>query len=138
MTGEKFLKMAEEFHGHLGPFLVLGLKAGMLATETLGKNPFEMRCTVKSAPKPPRSCFIDGVQFASGCTLGKGNISTEDSNEVAASFFRNDKKIQVRVKDEILQKLGRGLPEERLEEVAREFFKKDYEALFEVEGCTTP
>jgi formylmethanofuran dehydrogenase subunit E len=35
-----------EFHGHLGPFLVLGLKAGLLANSMLGKDCFKTTAVV--------------------------------------------------------------------------------------------
>ncbi|NPV14986.1 hypothetical protein HPY86_08680 [candidate division WOR-3 bacterium] len=68
------LKRAERFHGHLGPWLVLGLRAGRCARKMLNGSPFDLRAVVECPAKPPVSCFIDGVQLGSGCTMGKSNI----------------------------------------------------------------
>jgi formylmethanofuran dehydrogenase subunit E len=68
------LEQAAQFHGHLGPWLALGLKAGLHARRALGATPFELTARVHCPARPPYSCFVDGVQVGSGCTLGKGNV----------------------------------------------------------------
>ncbi len=45
---EEFLLSAVEFHGHLGPYLVLGLRAGLHANQILGKNPMETEAFIKT------------------------------------------------------------------------------------------
>jgi len=72
MLPDKLLEGAVQFHGHLGPFLILGLRAGLLGIDYLGKDYFELKAKVKTTLHPPRSCIIDGIQFISGCTTGKG------------------------------------------------------------------
>lgn len=69
------LKEAIKFHGHLGPYLVLGLLAGELALKKLGaKKYFGLEVRVWGAQKKPRSCLVDGLQLSTGATYGKGNI----------------------------------------------------------------
>jgi len=68
------LLAAARFHGHLGPWLVLGLRAGAYARRRLGGTPFELTARVTCPKRPPHTCFIDGIQLSSGCTMGKGNI----------------------------------------------------------------
>lgn len=48
------LEEAEAFHGHLGPFLVVGLKAGQLALRELGtkKGDPGLRASGTSLPNP--------------------------------------------------------------------------------------
>jgi hypothetical protein len=58
---EKLLMRAVEFHGHLGPYLVLGLRAGLYANQVLGKDPMETEARIKTKTSPPESCFADGV-----------------------------------------------------------------------------
>ncbi len=67
-----------EFHGHLGPYVVLGYRLGLLARERL-KSPgyFDLKAVVESPLAPPPSCFIDGVQLGSGCTVGKRNLEVK-------------------------------------------------------------
>jgi len=62
-------------HGHLGPFLVAGIRMGLLAL-TLLNTPgyFGMRAESEAGTVTPLSCLNDGVQIGSGCTAGKGNL----------------------------------------------------------------
>lgn len=69
------LKDAIKFHGHLGPYLVLGLLAGELALKKLkAKKYFGLEVKVYGANIKPKSCLIDGLQLSTGATYGKGNI----------------------------------------------------------------
>ena len=88
MRQPRLLKDAAKFHGHLGPWLTLGLRAGRRAVNVLGPNPFRLKSVVHCPARTPYTCFIDGVQFASGCTLGKGNIRHIRSARVWAEFDR--------------------------------------------------
>ncbi len=77
---------AARFHGHLGPWLVLGLRAGGRCRRLLGTDPFRLRATVHAPRRTPYTCLIDGIQFSSGCTLGKGNIRCLPSSRVWVEF----------------------------------------------------
>ena len=58
------LKEAEKFHGHLGPWLILGVRAGEFALKKLRcKKFFDIEVKVRGASEKPRSCLIDGLQF---------------------------------------------------------------------------
>jgi formylmethanofuran dehydrogenase subunit E len=78
--------MAAAFHGHLGPWLVLGLRAGLYARRHLLDDPFRLEAVVRCPGRRPFTCFIDGVQCGSGCTLGKGNIRHVPSRSVGVTF----------------------------------------------------
>jgi formylmethanofuran dehydrogenase subunit E len=130
MLPNGLLEDAVRFHGHLGPFLVLGLRAGLLATKHLGKSYFELRARVETTPHPPRSCFIDGVQFASGCTTGKCNLVVEAGSNVSAEFIRGEQSISLAVQDNILRVLDHLSSEEQVEKVSRELIKKADDELF--------
>ena len=88
MRQPRLLKDAARFHGHLGPWLTLGLRAGRRAMTVLGRNPFRLRAAAHCPARTPYTCFIDGVQFASGCTLGKNNIRHIRSRRVWVEFDR--------------------------------------------------
>ena len=129
------LKRAAEFHGHLGPYLVLGLKMGVLAKNTLNADPFEIRAEIHTEKITPRSCILDGIQFTSGCTLGKGNIDVMESDEIFGVFYKDNSKIVIKVKKEILEKIEKVSD---MEEYARILFEKKDEELFEydtIEKC---
>jgi len=107
------LKEAGEFHGHLGPFLVLGYLAGALAVRMLKPaNEHELRAEVRVPLRRPYSCIVDGVQCSSRCTLGKGNIEVEDSEEYALIFRKGDKGLRLDIRLEVIERiLERGMEE---------------------------
>jgi len=72
------LEEATRFHGHKGPWLVIGYKAGLRALEVLGSG---IRCSVRLPPSTPYTCLVDGIQCSSGCTLGKGLIEVLEGDE---------------------------------------------------------
>ena len=130
MLPDKLLEEAVQFHGHLGPFLILGLRAGLLGIEYLGKDYFELKAKVGTALHPPRSCFIDGIQFASGCTAGKGNLETHVGDDVSVEFVRNDRRISVVVRNDVLKTLDQITSEKQAETIGREILQKTDEELF--------
>jgi formylmethanofuran dehydrogenase subunit E len=73
-----------EFHGHLGPYLVLGYRMGIIGLrETGAKKYFGIQVSVRCPAKPPERCLVDGLQYATGATYGKANICiTKFSNNV--------------------------------------------------------
>src|SRR5271157_5985243 len=71
-----WLATVVQFHGHLGPSVVAGARMGMIglrAVEANGYFDVEVTCEGPLA-KPPQSCFLDGVQVATGATLGKRTL----------------------------------------------------------------
>jgi len=76
------LDAARSFHGHLGPYLVLGLRMGARIVAALQRRHFGLQVVVHCPPQPPPSCLADGLQLSTGCTLGKRNIRIEAAEEV--------------------------------------------------------
>lgn len=75
------------FHGHLGPYVVAGLRLGRYAVARLDADPhFGVEAEVHCPDRPPPSCAMDGIQFATGCTLGKRNIAHHVADGVRARF----------------------------------------------------
>ncbi len=99
------LEGAVKFHGHLGPFLILGLRAGLSGIDYLGKDYFELSAKVETTLHPPHSCFIDGIQFSSGCTAGKFNLEVKASNVVSVEFVRGERRISIVVRNDVLESL---------------------------------
>jgi formylmethanofuran dehydrogenase subunit E len=83
------------FHGHLGPFIVLGYRMGRYALRELGGNPFSVQAEVFCSGTTPQSCLADGIQLGSGCTLGKGNIRVTRSEEVFCIFSSDQNRIRL-------------------------------------------
>ena len=129
---EDFLLRAVEFHGHLGPYLVLGLKAGLFANKVLGRDPMKTEALIKIKTTPPESCFVDGVQFSTGCTFGKRNISLTQGKGLHVTFKKNNKKLTLKLKKEIIKEIN-SLPseEEAWENLAKDFYQREIKELFE-------
>ena len=116
---QKLLVEAEEFHGHLGPFLVIGVRAGLIGLRELGVRR-GVRCltsTVMLEYRPPYSCVLDGIQVSTGCTFGNKQLKMRDATSIVIAF-ENDgsKKITLEVNPQVLSKLRRMLPERRDQE----------------------
>jgi len=60
IISEELLKDAVRLHGHLGPFLVLGLKMSLRAKEILGEKP--EWCAVETVNCKPYLCAVDGIR----------------------------------------------------------------------------
>ena len=104
---DQVISQGIEFHGHLGPFLIVGIKMGCLALRSLNsKGHTELSVLVETGPKPPMSCLIDGIQVSTGCTLGKGNVKVTDNKRAKATFRRNEKSIEIELRDSILKMMG--------------------------------
>lgn len=129
---EKLLKEAVRFHGHLGPFMILGLKAGLLANKLLGKDYFKTKAIITTKPKTPYTCFLDGIQFATGCTVGKGNIRLEKGEGIlTVLFIKDNKRLKLTLKADLLKKIEK-ISMEECEQVARDLQKTPIEDLFHI------
>ena len=122
---KKALSEAIEFHGHLGPYLVLGMMMGRYALENLkAEKYFGLAIKVKGANKKPKSCLIDGLQLSTGATFGKGNIKKLGGRNIQVFFYNlnNKRKMALSLKDNLKFKLAK-LQNHRDSEV---FAKKIY------------
>ncbi|MGQ9624680.1 MAG: FmdE family protein [Candidatus Bathycorpusculaceae bacterium] len=125
---------AEKLHGHLGPFLVIGVRMGVIAKKILNNN---LYATVKTPFLTPFSCVVDGVQAATTCTIGNQRLKIEDSSGEIAAYFKTlnpHKTLRIIVNPEtvkaLVDKLSEGIPNEDLAwEIAH---KPEYE-LFRIE-----
>ncbi len=130
---DELVKGVVEFHGHLGPFLVLGLKAGLLANSLLGKDGFKTRAVVTTNPFPPNSCFVDGVQFVTGCTMGKGNIKLRKGELVSVRFSKEDKTLTLKLRKEILEYVSNISSEKASKQASLNLLNKSTQELFKTE-----
>ena len=129
------LSEAKKFHGHLGPYLILGILAGEMAIRELRcKRYFGLNIKVRGVNKKPKSCLIDGLQLSTGATYGKGNIKKLDGSELKIEFYNrlNCKKITLRFKNNLNQRLKAAKTHKDSEVLAKELYKADYNKLFKV------
>ena len=102
------LKKAEEFHGHLGPFLTLGVRMGLIGIRELAarRNEGELRVTAILEYSVPFSCVIDGVQVATKCTIGNKKLSLQSSPGIAARFELQKEDVTVMVNPDTFDRLN--------------------------------
>lgn len=127
------LKEAEKFHGHLGPYLVLGVLAGEVALRKLRcKKYFGLEVKVWGANKKPKSCLIDGLQLSTGATYGKGNIKKLNGSVIKIEFNNsiNHKRINLRFKDSLIQRLQEAKSHRDSQFLANELYKTGSFELF--------
>ena len=59
IISKELLEKAVRIHGHLGPFLALGLKMSIRAEKILGEEP--SRCELETVNRKPFLCVVDGI-----------------------------------------------------------------------------
>ncbi len=128
----KILNGAIKFHGHLGVFLVLGLKAGLYAKEKLENDSFKMYACIETKPFPPFSCFIDGVQVTTGCTMGKMNIELKNGNSILVRFTKGGSQLTLMVKPDLLEEITNISSINENRKLALSLIKKPIEDLFQI------
>lgn len=77
MEQQELLELGLAFHGHKCPAMPMGLRASLAAMEALGverTGDSALVALVDLDENHCATCFADGVQVATGCTFGKGNI----------------------------------------------------------------
>ena len=108
---------AVSFHGHGGPFMVVGLRIGLEALNILdARGWFDIKCKAELRWAPPDACVLDGIQVSTGCTLGKHNIEVEEKQGVSATFTHRGVGVTLRVKPGMLAKINRCLEEHNHDE----------------------
>ncbi|WP_048147730.1 FmdE family protein [Palaeococcus ferrophilus] len=99
-NAEGILEYAREFHGHVCPYLALGIRASLVAMEELGVGRLDYSGSVDEsilAIVEVNSCFTDGVQVATGCTLGNNSLIYLDLGKTALTLVKRSTWEGVRV-----------------------------------------
>jgi formylmethanofuran dehydrogenase subunit E len=111
---EAWVKAAADFHGHLGPFLVLGVRMGLIGLRELqtSRGDLKLHATTILECKVPFSCTIDGIQVVTQCTVGNGRLQIDNAkNRFAARFqFNQKKEVTVTLKPKRFEELKSALP----------------------------
>jgi formylmethanofuran dehydrogenase subunit E len=104
---DELVSRAVEFHGHLGPYLICGVKMGLLALRLLRSRGYTgLTVTAETGVTPPVSCLVDGLQVATGCTLGKGNIAVLGGGQPRALFHTQDQSVVIELRPEWPEKFA--------------------------------
>lgn len=134
------IKKAADFHGHLGPFLVIGVRMGSLAKRILNLNAEEsnkLRVTARLPLLTPFSCILDGIQATTQCTVGNQKLRIENSQAKVIVYFEQqnlDKGLRIYVNPKIIKELKDRYSEGASnEELAREIAFTPESQLFTIE-----
>lgn len=121
----QWLSYAAQFHGHLGPWATAGTRLGMAglgAVNATGYFDVEVTCEGPFI-KPPNSCFLDGIQVATGATLGKRNLHWKrpatDDIVVRIRNTRTGARAEIRPSERLLKILQSLKPRAKAVEVAK-------------------
>jgi formylmethanofuran dehydrogenase subunit E len=77
MIDRELLEFGQRFHGHKCPAMPMGLRVSLAAMKALGVEHApdgQLVALIEIDDDHCATCFGDGVQVATGCTFGKGNI----------------------------------------------------------------
>jgi formylmethanofuran dehydrogenase subunit E len=115
---------AVKLHGHLGPFLVVGVRMGSVARRVFNQdveNGVRFQVTAKVPLIVPFSCTIDGIQAATQCTLGNQRLRIENTEkEIFARFGAENSDHAVRISvnprviKELMRKMSAGVSNDEL------------------------
>ena len=134
------LEKAAEFHSHLGPFLVIGVRIGLIGLRKIGRHDVDQLTINLSLPlHVPFSCIIDGLQVSTHCTVGNQKLILSDSDSVQARFMRENNRVEVTIglnksmfEELKSQLLGDAIPEEEVCRLAWAIAGISEDRLFEI------
>ena len=132
------IEFARKIHGHVGPFLVIGLRMGIAAKKVLDISDSEqahLRAQVTVPLNPPFSCLLDGVQVSTTCTIGNQRLEFENVKTIQATFQseKTMKKVKIKIKQQFWEQLEQKHVQNRLDEAfAWEIARMPESHLFEI------
>ena len=119
----------KRFHGHLGPYAVLGYRMGLAARS---RFPERIYARVHSGTRRPLSCLADGVQMSSCCTLGKNNITVLEDAEARVEFSDGAAHLEMTALMEVVDDINARCDHHNEEEMAMRFYSLSDDDLFVV------
>jgi len=127
------LREGVRFHGHLGPYLILGIRAGEWALKRLRcKKYFGINVKVWGAHKKPKSCLVDGLQLSTGATFGKGNIAKCNGSKIRMEFtdILKRKRVCLELREDLVKRLTRAKTHRDCESLAKGLYRTKTAGLF--------
>ena len=125
------LEALRGFHGHLGVYVTVGLRMGEIGRRTLG--PYKgLTASVTCRSEPPMLCVVDGVQFSSGCTMGKGNISITAGENPEVVFAKAGRSVRIALRSGWRERIDREMSKEHEVEQSLFYFRAPEAELFDI------
>jgi formylmethanofuran dehydrogenase subunit E len=125
------LEALRGFHGHLGVYVTLGLRMGAIGKRRFGAYK-GLTASVRSRAEPPMLCVVDGIQFSSGCTMGKGNIRVEAGDNPEVRFAKEGAVLRVALRPGWRERIDREMSKELELEQSLFYFRAPESELFDV------
>jgi len=125
------LAALRRFHGHLGVYVTLGLRMGAIGKRRFGHYK-GLTAAVRSQPDPPMRCVLDGIQFSSGCTFGKGNISLAPGSEPEVLFEKEGQRLRVALRRGWREKIDREMSKDKEVEQSLFYYEIPEGDVFEI------
>jgi formylmethanofuran dehydrogenase subunit E len=119
------------FHGHLGVYVTLGLRMGEIGKRRFGAYK-GLSAAVKCRPEPPMLCVVDGVQFSSGCTMGKGNIHVTPGENPEVVFAKEGRTLRVALRSGWRERIDREMSKEAEGPQSLFYFRAPESELFDI------
>ncbi len=136
MNLRNLLLKSRDFHGHICPFVALGVRISAIAMEELGIKKDEIASISEEilAIVECNNCLTDGVQVATGCTLGNNSLIYLDLGKNALTLVKRSDWNGVRIYVDAEKLRERYFDKEALELfekviVKRQGNKEDYKKL---------
>ncbi len=113
--------LTNEMHGHLGIYAIIGMKMGIRAREYFNIGLDDLMIRSYAGTMPPVSCMNDGLQVATGSSLGHGLIEVLPGEKPlpAAIFSFKGQEVLISLKKELSEQIrnevGAGVKEFGLE-----------------------
>jgi len=100
-----------KFHGHRCWASVAGVRIGLAGLRTLGvkrSGGRQLHAFVEIGEDHGGICFGDGVQYATGCTLGKGNMEKTPYGKLAMTLIERatNRAVRISYKPTLQKKIG--------------------------------
>jgi formylmethanofuran dehydrogenase subunit E len=125
------LEDLRRFHGHLGVYVTLGLRMGAIGKHRFGHYK-GLTASVRSQPDPPMRCVLDGVQFSSGCTMGKGNIALEPGSEPEVTFEKDGRRLRIALRPGWRERIDREMSKEKEIEQSLFYYEIPEDEVFDI------
>jgi formylmethanofuran dehydrogenase subunit E len=108
---EMHIEDAVKLHGHLGPFLIIGVRMGEIAKRILtpeNHQHADMKVSIQLHLHTPFSCILDGIQSMTHCTIGNQRLKAKESKRRIIARFETedpDKTLTITVKPEAVKEV---------------------------------
>jgi len=111
---DSIINKAVDFHGHIGPFLVIGIRMGLIGLRELETTPdnAKLRSAISVERVVPFSCAIDGIQVVTKCTIGNTKLQLKKASKTISTDFQipGGRHVTVTLKPDKLMELKKALP----------------------------